>query len=454
MSRLGRNDPCHCGSGKKYKKCHLDADERSRLMARPKITEPEEAELPADMAGFPGAAGIKKMKEMLGLAKARGLMQNRGDLRELAAEIAPMLEYLDQQDAIEPASAELELHRSEFEEFSADQERMGDFAHTLFGEEPFAPLRFTAADIKRAFDTVGYPATLSLDEKSMETLRKAILLLATPNWRQKAALRLLARVPAFVAARRFNEAWLIQLSAHETMEAADSSNLFLFQMFGFGYDAWAAEKHAHDESLLGELGIDLARLKGMSMEQLDQWIASQNSGPAGDRVLEAFFKAHPELQAESVANLEAMERNSSTLLQRQDCRFLLLSDEELEPWVQRFNDLAIEDPMLAQISRGNLSEADKRRIFDERIRPLMEEMAESIFTPDRIKQLVSQLKQFRSEKLAAGDQDIAMTATGAINYLEREDEPEFNSFLLALCWASILGLGRAPADESVVEQSK
>jgi hypothetical protein len=27
--RLGRNDPCHCGSGKKYKRCHLAADEAS-----------------------------------------------------------------------------------------------------------------------------------------------------------------------------------------------------------------------------------------------------------------------------------------------------------------------------------------------------------------------------------------------------------------------------------------
>src|SRR3954447_2518566 len=25
---LGRNDPCHCGSGKKYKRCHLDLDRR------------------------------------------------------------------------------------------------------------------------------------------------------------------------------------------------------------------------------------------------------------------------------------------------------------------------------------------------------------------------------------------------------------------------------------------
>ncbi len=26
--KLGRNDPCHCGSGKKYKKCHLASDQQ------------------------------------------------------------------------------------------------------------------------------------------------------------------------------------------------------------------------------------------------------------------------------------------------------------------------------------------------------------------------------------------------------------------------------------------
>lgn len=29
IGRLGRNDPCWCGSGKKYKKCHLAADEKA-----------------------------------------------------------------------------------------------------------------------------------------------------------------------------------------------------------------------------------------------------------------------------------------------------------------------------------------------------------------------------------------------------------------------------------------
>jgi len=34
--RPGRNDPCHCGSGRKYKQCHLDKDEATLRAARAK----------------------------------------------------------------------------------------------------------------------------------------------------------------------------------------------------------------------------------------------------------------------------------------------------------------------------------------------------------------------------------------------------------------------------------
>jgi hypothetical protein len=30
IGKLGRNDPCWCGSGKKYKKCHLPEDEKKQ----------------------------------------------------------------------------------------------------------------------------------------------------------------------------------------------------------------------------------------------------------------------------------------------------------------------------------------------------------------------------------------------------------------------------------------
>ena len=37
--RPGRNEPCHCGSGRKYKQCHLDKDEAALRAARAKTAE-------------------------------------------------------------------------------------------------------------------------------------------------------------------------------------------------------------------------------------------------------------------------------------------------------------------------------------------------------------------------------------------------------------------------------
>ena len=36
---LGRNDPCHCGSGRKYKQCCLGKDEAAERAARAKAAE-------------------------------------------------------------------------------------------------------------------------------------------------------------------------------------------------------------------------------------------------------------------------------------------------------------------------------------------------------------------------------------------------------------------------------
>lgn len=44
---LGRNDPCHCGSGKKYKQCHLDKDEAAARHARAAAAAEAEKNAPA-----------------------------------------------------------------------------------------------------------------------------------------------------------------------------------------------------------------------------------------------------------------------------------------------------------------------------------------------------------------------------------------------------------------------
>ncbi len=54
---LGRNDPCHCGSGKKYKQCHLAADEAKAREARAKAAA--ESPEPSAEPSAPAHSGPK-----------------------------------------------------------------------------------------------------------------------------------------------------------------------------------------------------------------------------------------------------------------------------------------------------------------------------------------------------------------------------------------------------------
>lgn len=50
--KIGRNDPCHCGSGQKYKRCHLPKDDAARS-----------EELAADLAARTAAAEAEAAAE-------------------------------------------------------------------------------------------------------------------------------------------------------------------------------------------------------------------------------------------------------------------------------------------------------------------------------------------------------------------------------------------------------
>jgi hypothetical protein len=50
-AKPGRNEPCHCGSGKKYKQCHLQQDEAEARTARLAAAAVEAAAEPAAPEG-------------------------------------------------------------------------------------------------------------------------------------------------------------------------------------------------------------------------------------------------------------------------------------------------------------------------------------------------------------------------------------------------------------------
>ena len=223
MNYLGRNDPCHCGSGRKYKKCHLDADQRNRVTIPPSQADSES----------PSAAHvIERERNRLRQLSKQGSARDKKEFDALLSKTEPLLEYLERQAEIEAAAAELETHRAEGERLMAEEDRYFALAQTVFAEECFASLRFTAPDVQRAFDHVGYPATLSPDKQTAEILRAAILHVADKESRSRLAMSLLLRLPEFVTAGRYLEAWILQHSAYETAEEDDASNAFLFEMQG------------------------------------------------------------------------------------------------------------------------------------------------------------------------------------------------------------------------------
>jgi hypothetical protein len=73
VERPERNDPCHCGSGKKYKQCHLDAD-----VARDRIERLQREIPPADPALMAEVMPILEAKLAREQETARRLREEYG----------------------------------------------------------------------------------------------------------------------------------------------------------------------------------------------------------------------------------------------------------------------------------------------------------------------------------------------------------------------------------------
>ncbi|MGM1047874.1 MAG: SEC-C metal-binding domain-containing protein [Bacillota bacterium] len=81
MNKIGRNDACHCGSGKKYKKCCLEKDREAER--QPHHIEPSQEEKQA-MLNAPST-----LTEFL--ASLREMKWDNDSYRELAEELFPQL---------------------------------------------------------------------------------------------------------------------------------------------------------------------------------------------------------------------------------------------------------------------------------------------------------------------------------------------------------------------------
>ncbi len=362
------------------------------------------------------------------------------ELKQLLDQAEEMAAYEAMHDEIEAASQTLEIHWPEFEAVMSDLQTAADLARRLFSEGRFVPWRFTADELHRAFEVVGYPQQFSGGaEESADTAVAAILHLADKDRRHRLARQLTMLLPEYVAAERYLDAWLIQYSAFRMIEAPDESNPFLAEMFYYGFEDWATRVDTQQETLLREMGFDSSTAAEMSIEEAEARIRAQMADPAKKARLEAYYADHPMLGDQAQAEMWALERGAFDLLERDDADALYLSPEEVIPWLPTLLERLA--PFEAQAQQ-----ADERGEFDasEALKPMQEvfldiarEMVPAVFTSERLAQLTADLRTFRKGLREAGESEAAMYAHAALVMLEQEEPPAENSLLTFICFASL-----------------
>lgn len=256
----------------------------------------------------------------------------------------------------------------------------------------------------------------------------------TPKGERAEFDRLMARTKPIMA----------YLERREEIEAASTTleeHRAEFEKFSHGHQAWTEEQIAGNDKMLREAGLDPTRLPSMTLGEVESWLRAQQADPASKARMEAIMEANPEQRALAAASLEQMESDSIKLLEREDFSAFLLARQEVEPWQvalnRRLKSIWDQTPGL---SSDAPPESAVTEVFSKTVMPVIGEMAKAIFTPERVRQLLSQLDNYRSQKLTADDKHAAGCAMGAIVSLEREPDPARNYFLNSLCYFSL----RAP----------
>lgn len=137
--KLGRNEPCWCGSGKKYKNCHLSQDEQAAQRARPQ--PPAQPAKPAVPSARVGPPELPQPPTLSPEDQAEQAEWEKFDQADLDGKVAFFLERIDNkrmdaQDAVEAYFAirdETEPRRN-----AADRARLTELIEHLRREAPAA----------------------------------------------------------------------------------------------------------------------------------------------------------------------------------------------------------------------------------------------------------------------------------------------------------------------------
>jgi hypothetical protein len=251
-------------------------------------------------------------------------------------------------------------------------------------------------------------------------------------------------LPEYVNAGRYLDAWLIQYSAFQMLEAPERTNPFLSMMFYHGYQEWAAELEDQRRKVMREAGLDSDEIwaSNPSLEEIEARVQAALEDPEKRARMEAAQEQYAMLASQAEAEVWEWQRNAMLLVDREDAARLRLSDEEMEPWIPKLEEQLA--PLAAEIERALAEGREEDQSITDAVSQEMfaisKEMATQIFTPGRVVQLVEELQAYRRDLEAAQEHEAAKHVYGAILSLREDIDPGEEPLLILICVASIRAL--------------
>jgi hypothetical protein len=460
---IGRNDPCPCGSGKKFKKCHgrADAEPLAGLERRQfSVVEPAAPEPPTSFAAEGADDDMDPRNndvmstDYWDKAAKRLPRHLRKELGPQVKHVRKLVEIESLRVRIDAAIEALEPTRAEYERLVEDTEGYLRRAEALFAEDRFAGMRFRAADIRRAERAAGSTPLDATPDQQVAFVEKMLDFLLKGGRRRDVGLRLLGMMPDFVAEGRHLDAWIIWHSAEDILEPVRGEvSPFLAAMLMYGHDDHVRQEEEGHDTLLQGLGLSVEQIQAMGYDGIAQWIERASKDPAQVARMEALLQDNPALSRRLKADCRAAEDASIEFLTREDAHALLLSAEEVRPWMETLEERLSRMPETARLPEGPNPKPLSRKAqkaMTELARECAVDMAHKLLTPERLARLTMQLQELAAAYEAKGDRAGVRHAQGALMQCRMDAGPgsEPTTFLYYLCWQSlrraVLGLTDGP----------
>lgn len=350
--------------------------------------------------------------------------------------------YNNTQPKIDEAAKKLENYEKEFSKIVSAPEKIFSLATSVFSEKRFQPFRYTGSDVQKALEGLGYPQVGVVPPLSFADIAELCTkFLTEPERRFEYAQQLLIYLPDYVSVGKFMEAHLLLNTAYRMVESPVKINLFLLEMFRFGWEEWEAEIEARRRAFLSELGTDVTKMSELSLEEAEALAEKLVSDPDKKARLMAFYTANPTLIQHDAAEVMQMEQSAVLLLISDSAGPLHLPMAEVKPWLT--DELIGKLQPLGAKARTSLTEGKEsefnalmEKITDVMIDTAMD-MANKIFLPTRRAKLVDDMKSYRHKLLEQNRLTEFKYAQGALVALSTNGPANANPLLVTTCFENL-----------------